>query len=706
VQTASRELKPEQREQLRNHVVNLRQGRFSTDGEFITTAEDVRRIFRESLPAALAEAQANNRKLRVLFYAHGGLVSEDAGLAGALDQLPFWLANHVYPIFFIWETGLLETLADKLRGPLLGRRGLLDIPKEALAKFLEAVGRGATGLGVWNSMKLSAKAASDVDGGARFVAELAGQFFQQHAQACEMHACGHSAGAIFHSFFVPVLLDEGGRVSQLHFLAPAVNIPTFTSRVIPRAGHGLDRVTMFTMKREFELADTAGPYPKSLLYLVHHAFEDPDETPILGLEENLRADASVLNFFNSPVADVVFSVTDGNASPRSATTSRHHGDFDNDAPTMNSVCRRILNVADTTPIVEFPTARTRDFDPFERLATELAAASMEGVGNGVVAGIGAGGRAIGSRGSNGNGVGFGRANFLAMTVADAAQVGATTRVGNGAQPGVPTSNGHARRLALCVGIDAYPEPNTLFGCVNDSKDWERLFTSLGYTVETLRDQQATRAAITSRLTDTVRGLKAGDVFLFQYAAHGAQFPDTSGDEADGQDEVFCPVDMMTAGFIRDDEIREIMNGIPEGALVVCFLDCCHSATLLRMLQLVEPRALTLQPTRGVSKARSLRVTSAMREVHLRTRVPGRVVAPSGRRRDICFAACRDEQVAFETDGHGDFTSRVVPLLQQGTAGLSNLTIQQRIRDAFGVDPRQNPMLDCDSSAEAEIFLQP
>src|SRR5262245_43852762 len=108
MQTTSRNLTPEEREKLRSHVVNLRQGRFSTDGDFITTRQDVEHIFAVDLPAAVADAKANNQKLRLLFYAHGGLVSEASGIAGALGQVDFWKANGVYPIFFIWETGLLE----------------------------------------------------------------------------------------------------------------------------------------------------------------------------------------------------------------------------------------------------------------------------------------------------------------------------------------------------------------------------------------------------------------------------------------------------------------------------------------------------------------------------------------------------------------------------------------------------------------------
>ena len=85
-------------------------------------------------------------------------------------------------------------------------------------------------------------------------------------------------------------------------------------------------MTMLTMHREFERADTAGPYPKSLLYFVHHSFEDPDETPVLGLEENLTADADVSKLFGAAPNEIVYSVTSATASKRAATRAAHHGD--------------------------------------------------------------------------------------------------------------------------------------------------------------------------------------------------------------------------------------------------------------------------------------------------------------------------------------------------------------------------------------------
>ena len=496
-----------------------------------------------------------------------------------------------------------------------------------------------------------------------------------------MHACGHSAGAIFHAFFLPALVKAGASVQSLALLAPAVNVPTFKSTLVPLAGKGLGPTTMFTMRREFERADTAGPYPHSLLYLVHHSFEDPDQTPILGLEENLTADAELSKFFASGSNEIVFSVTAPSAPKRASTRAVHHGDFDNDAPTMNSVCRRMLGVDDATPIADFPEARGRALDPLEGLNQELIMTAQQS---------GSEPSAPSSRTTPGTG--FGRANAGGGPKASVPKTG----------PAVSTGSG-GRRLALCIGIDAYAAPNTLQGCVNDSQEWEGLFRGMNCTVTALRNEAATRATITKTLSDHVSQLKARDVFLFQYAGHGTQFDDDTGDEPDGKDEALCPVDMMTAGFIRDDEIRAILNRVPAGALAIGFMDCCHSGSITRMM-----RDLKIGDANN-KRPRAIDPTPEMIAVHRRTRKGGRTLAPQTRR-DILFAACRDDQVAFETGGHGDYTKLAVPIFGQPGNGLTNLAVQKLIQKAFGkafgAGTRQNPMLDCDAAAESDVFLQP
>src|SRR5690606_31594507 len=56
----------------------------------------------------------------------------------------------------------------------------------------------------------------------------------------------------------------------------------------------------------------------------------------------------------------------------------------------------------------------------------------------------------------------------------------------------------SRRVALCVGVDAYPDA-PLAGCVADAKRWADTLAGLGFTPHLLLDEEATRAAILDRL---------------------------------------------------------------------------------------------------------------------------------------------------------------------------------------------------------------
>src|SRR5689334_5470252 len=104
--------RPRSLDALRPHVVNLTRGEFSTDGIMQTSKDDVDVIFDEHLPAYLSRA---NGPVPLVIWAHGGIVSEKAGLTIAANQIPWWLANGAYPLHFVWETGFVETLRQILQ---------------------------------------------------------------------------------------------------------------------------------------------------------------------------------------------------------------------------------------------------------------------------------------------------------------------------------------------------------------------------------------------------------------------------------------------------------------------------------------------------------------------------------------------------------------------------------------------------------------
>jgi hypothetical protein len=352
----------EERDVFSRHVINLRKGKLSTEGSFSSTAEQVERIFVELIPAYAAAQQARGMTPRVVFYAHGGLVEEREGLLPVLARRRFWELNGVYPVYFVWETGLRETLSDIIgvatRSARASRGGFADAAIEALAR------RG--GKPVWGQMKKSAENASGNGGGARLAAELTAKLWKTLKGEVELHALGHSAGAIFHAYFLPLLVSQRPAgvppvsVRTLHLLAPAVTSDLFKERLKPLIGSGKPITTLatYTMTDEFEQADDSmKPYGKSLLYLVSGSFEDAVPTKILGLQKSLKQDVQLIRFFGlagtEKVADIVFSKTSSGVPLTARSESTRHGGFDNDVATMTSVVRRVLDVPDTTAVVDY-----------------------------------------------------------------------------------------------------------------------------------------------------------------------------------------------------------------------------------------------------------------------------------------------------------------------------------------------------------------
>jgi hypothetical protein len=150
---------------LRPHVVNLRMGLFSSSGDWTTTPQDVDAIFDDHLLRALDAARADGRKLKLMFYAHGGLNSEVDALAKARDLVGWWKANGIYPIHFIWETGLIETLGQILERAQQGRDIMARnfFSDHVSDPLVEAFAHRAAGVQIWGAMKWSAQQSSSAN---------------------------------------------------------------------------------------------------------------------------------------------------------------------------------------------------------------------------------------------------------------------------------------------------------------------------------------------------------------------------------------------------------------------------------------------------------------------------------------------------------------------------------------------------------------
>lgn len=665
---------------LRPYAVNMRWGKFADgDGHLLQTAPgDVDAIVQQYLPAEL-NSIAEGEFLDILLYAHGGLVSEADALREALIALPFFRNNKIYPIFFIWETGFWETVEGLITGKAEAEtRDLVGVADAVRDKAIEfAAHYVLPGPTVWGGMKWDADKSSAADGAALYFAKGLQGFLKsigaKHDRV-RIHAVGHSAGAIFHSYLLPALFNLGvASVETMHLLAPAIRIDSYQDRLAGFInGKRIQDVTMYTMVKPRELADTCKKiYGHSLLYLIRNALEDVVPTPILGIEESIRADHSVADQFGlsgtpKPNARIIWSPTKASTG-LDASQCICHGGFHNDPATMGSLVRRVK---------QWPAEQV--IDEFPNLGNICPDADSP--------------RTVGS-------------TVFGAQQRDTKQVAPVPAWRSRATPSQFVRTG--KRLAVCIGIDLYPSPNTLSGCVADARAWQSSLASLGFSVKMLLDGAATFDGMVSALTDLVSSGTAGDTLVLQYSGHGTEVtnPDRqAGDgELAGKDEAFVPVDFQQqGGFLIDRQVRSIFDKLAVGAQLTCFIDCCHSATISRMAV-----GAASSPSGNSVRGRFIPFTAAMSRAYqdFQNRTVSASTYPPGLRsamRHVVFSACRADEVAFERDGRGDFSRLTIPLLRPGN--LSNSDFQKRVNQAFGPNPSQHPVLDCaDSWTSLPLF---
>ncbi|KAL9231805.1 hypothetical protein vseg_006978 [Gypsophila vaccaria] len=142
------------------------------------------------------------------------------------------------------------------------------------------------------------------------------------------------------------------------------------------------------------------------------------------------------------------------------------------------------------------------------------------------------------------------------------------------------------------------------------------------------DRAPTKANMEEGLRWLVEGCRPGDSLVFYFSGHGLRQPDFDSDELDGFDETLCPVDFKTNGMIFDNDLNDmIVKPLTNGVTLHAIIDACHSGTILDLeylFSLKERRWLDNRPPSGVRKCTS-----------------------GGRA--ICFSACRDDEMATDSN---------------------------------------------------------
>jgi hypothetical protein len=268
--------------------------------------------------------------------------------------------------------------------------------------------------------------------------------------------------------------------------------------------------------------------------------------------------------------------------------------------------------------------------------------------------------------------------------------------------------------ALCVGINNYPVAGAdLMGCVNDARGWAELlrerFDFPRSNVRLLTDRRATKGAILQRLKDLLAGASAGDVVVFTNSSHGSYIPDRDDDEPDAYDETMCPYDVRDSQ-ITDDELRELLAGVPRGVHMTLISDSCHSGSVTRaILDDVIP-GLRFRDKR---RARFLN-PALLRRTRLivdprRTRPRGRFGASEADMRHVLLSGCRDDEYSYDAriggSYHGAMSYHAIKAIR---AARYRITPAQLARDlnrrlpAAGFD--QHPQISGPTASKRRLLF--
>lgn len=323
-------------QQIRGHYVHL------DDGAFVP---------REPYPSNLASIRETGEYLRamddlpdgdryddVVVYAHGGLNGLREAAARTAAMTPGFKRNGVYPIFFLWRTGLAETLGDLARN--IVRRifdrtaGIQDLTDTLIETAARRVGRP-----VWSDMKEDARrsfAAAPGDG-RRAMQALLEQLAGRTRHPVRLHFIGHSAGAILLGRLFEELRGAGGAgpllpsggLGTTSLMAPACTLDFFDAQLARLPDEVAPGACVnYILPDALERQDGFAGYGRSLLYLISNGLEGGHRVPLAGMERFWRDGRPGWRTFVSAAG-----------SPDSTSTS--HGGFDNDAVTMNSILARI-----------------------------------------------------------------------------------------------------------------------------------------------------------------------------------------------------------------------------------------------------------------------------------------------------------------------------------------------------------------------------
>jgi hypothetical protein len=204
----------------------------------------------------------------------------------------------------------------------------------------------------------------------------------------------------------------------------------------------------------------------------------------------------------------------------------------------------------------------------------------------------------------------------------------------------------------------------------------------------LQDKGATRKNILKDLKYLVKKTEKDDWLVFYYSGHGTWVPDVSGDEPDGRDEALYVYGRRKKDrILLDDDLREVISKLADGANLLVISDSCHSGTVTRVVagsddaqtlvkKFVPPEGVKVQPAKIVK----------------------RFGAPKAKMNHILISGCSPTEYSYEAKignvVRGVFTHRLTNIMRKdpkATVGQWYTRLRKKLPN--GNFP-QTPQLDC------------
>ena len=163
------------------------------------------------------------------------------------------------------------------------------------------------------------------------------------------------------------------------------------------------------------------------------------------------------------------------------------------------------------------------------------------------------------------------------------------------------SMGYAKKSALLIGIGSYNTESTGWDKIHGDNDVDLLTKKLkskGFSVQSLKNSNATKKNILNALTKLVNTSKSGDIVYLHFSGHGQLIKDFNNDEKDDYDQSFVCYDACISPKLKlgkvaykgqnhliDDELFPYINNLKKkvgrnGSVMVIF-DSCYSEDAVR-----------------------------------------------------------------------------------------------------------------------------